>query len=146
MSEIRKADHFKLTNRDDFRCFLPCNCGGECERFEKENVISDAIEMRVTGETIIKALAAVSVVTHKKIIEEEEYFQKYSDFLNNKDGISKYKENNDSIREDDNDNEEEDDCEDVNKLCVGCMCTFLALFLIGLLGLCALGVLKGCRS
>ena len=133
-----------MTNKDDFRCFVPCNCSGECERFEKKNVISDAIEMRVTGEIVIKALAAVSVITHKKMIEEEEYFLRYYDFIENKDSIIPYKEDSDTIREDDNVNDEDDDSDDAECQKCGLYCTgtFLVLFILFLFALAAAGQLK----
>jgi len=49
--------------------------------FEKINVIKEAVEMRVTGETMVRALSAVSTAAHKKMISEEEYLKKYSDSL-----------------------------------------------------------------
>ena len=126
MSHIRKADHFKNTNKDDFRCFVPCNCNGECERFEKKNVISDAIEMRVSGETIIKALSAVSIVVHNKIIKEDEYLQKFSNFIQNKEDISQHEEENETNKNDD------DDDDDFCLVICGCM-TILITFVIGII-------------
>jgi len=125
LSQIRKADHFKNTNRDEFRCFVPCNCDGGCERFEKKNVISDAIEMRVTGETVIKALSAVSIIVHNKIIEEEEYLQKYSDFIENKDDVSQHDEENETSKKDDDD-------DGFWQVCCGCM-TILIVFAVGII-------------
>jgi len=125
LSHIRKADHFKNTNKDDFRCFVPCNCNGECERFEKKNVISDAIEMRVSGETIIKALSAVSIVVHNKIIKEDEYLQKFSNFIQNKEDISQHEEENEA-------NKNDDDDDDFCLVICGCM-TILITFVIGII-------------
>jgi len=47
-------------------------------------VVDDAPELKMTGEIMIKALAALSATVHHKQISEEEYFEKFSDFVEKK--------------------------------------------------------------
>merc|ERR1719184_51425 len=127
LSQIRQADHFKKTS-NEFPCFLPCSCDGCCDRFEKRNVIKEAVEMRVTGETMVRALSAVSTAAHKKMISEEEYLKKYSDFLENKEDIL-------ADRDESNKNNTDDDDDDFAGACIG----FTVLIIVFIIAMIFLG-------
>jgi len=70
-SQLRSADHFRKTG-DDFCCFVPCNCEGVCDRYEKENVVRDAVEMIMTGDIMVKALSEVTTLVDKENVNKEE--------------------------------------------------------------------------
>jgi len=126
LSQLRQADHFKKSG-DEFRCFVPCNCKGGCDRFEKKDVISDAIEMRVTFDTMIRALSVASITVHDKIIGEEEYLKKYSEFVENPEGKDANADESDK-----NKIEGDDDDDEACMRIGGCVFTLLA-FVIGMI-------------
>ena len=81
-SQLRSADHFRKTG-DDFCCFVPCNCEGVCDRYEKENVVRDAVEMIMTGDIMVKVLSEVNPMAVKENREDRnrEEHEKQQDLL-----------------------------------------------------------------
>ena len=130
LSKIRKADHFKNTDTD---------------------VVSDAIQMEVTVGTIIQALSVLSITVNNRIIGEQEYLQKYVDFLSIERLSGEESNANDIDNDDDDDDDDDDDNDDDdndNKSCIGedkngcalcCLFIFLPAFHIFIIFVLTLG-------